>query len=193
METTKIETFDDWRDLFHGWQKDIGYNTKLLSSLLGGCEFGEKFAQSNHDRIGFGEFAGARKWERTGEIPRPEIEDLLLRLIVVQGDTEFASVEQQRKLIDSAPSEKDLRSIIRINAEEMRHGWQMSYLLVRHFGRRGQERGAQASGEASGQEREASRRFQRASPHTEGPGYPRAFGDKPHVETSFVYRASNGL
>jgi benzoyl-CoA 2,3-dioxygenase component B len=36
--------------------------------------------------------------------------------------------------LNSAPTERDLRSIVRINAEEMRHGWQMSYLLVTHFG-----------------------------------------------------------
>jgi benzoyl-CoA 2,3-dioxygenase component B len=30
-----------------------------------------------------------------------------------------------------------MQSIVRINAEEMRHGWQMSYLLVRHFGEDG--------------------------------------------------------
>jgi benzoyl-CoA 2,3-dioxygenase component B len=40
-------------------------------------------------------------------------------------------------LLDSAPTAKDLRSIVRINAEEMRHGWQMSYLLVRYFGDEG--------------------------------------------------------
>ena len=60
-----------------------------------------------------------------------------MRLIAIQGDTEFASVELQRKLLDSAPTERDLRSIVRINAEEMRHGWQMSYLLVRYFGDEG--------------------------------------------------------
>ena len=143
MERKKIETFDDWKELFHAWQKDIGYDTKLFSSILQGYEFGEKFGEFNHNRIGFGEFAGASKWESPGEIPRPEIQDLLLRLVMVQGDTEFASVEQQRKLIDSAPSEKDLRSIIRINAEEMRHGWQMSYLLVNYFGDTGKSEARQ--------------------------------------------------
>ena len=43
-------------------------------------------------------------------------------------------MELQRKLLDSAPRERDLRSIVRINAEEMSHSWQMSYLLVRYFG-----------------------------------------------------------
>lgn len=130
----KIETFDDWKDLFHAWLKAIGYDTTLFSSVLQGYEFGEKFASDKDAEIEFGEFAGAGKWESLSEISRPEAQDLLLRLIAVQGDTEFASVEQQRRLLDSAPTEKDLRAIVRINAEEMRHGWQMAYLLVRYFG-----------------------------------------------------------
>jgi benzoyl-CoA 2,3-dioxygenase component B len=134
METKRIETFDDWKDIFQTWQKDINYDTRLFSSVLQGYEFTERFAEPKHAEIEFGEFSGARKWRDPSEISRSEVKDLLLRLIAIQGDTEFASVELQRKLLDSAPSEKDLRSIVRINAEEMRHGWQMSYLLVRYFG-----------------------------------------------------------
>jgi benzoyl-CoA 2,3-dioxygenase component B len=133
MQSKKIETFDDWKDVFSAWQKDIGYDTGLFASVLQGYEFEEKFADPKYGEIEFGDFAGARKWQDTGKIPRAEIKDLLLKLITVQGDTEFASVELQRKLVDTAPSEKDLRSLVRINAEEMRHGWQMSYLLVRYF------------------------------------------------------------
>ena len=134
METKRIETFDDWKDVFRQWQRDINYDPSLFSSVLDGYEFTEKFSDGNQREIGFGEFGGARKWDEVRDIPRSEIRDLLLRLITVQGDTEFASVELQRKLLGSAPSERDLRSIVRINAEEMRHGWQMAYLLVRYFG-----------------------------------------------------------
>ena len=137
MESRRIETFDDWKDVFHAWQKDINYDTSLFSSVLQGYEFSEKFGEAKQREIEFGEFGGARKWEDTTEIPRSEISDLLLKLITVQGDTEFASVEQQRRLLSSAPTERDLRAIVRINAEEMRHGWQMSYLLVRYFGDEG--------------------------------------------------------
>jgi benzoyl-CoA 2,3-dioxygenase component B len=137
MESKRIETFDDWKDLFQAWQKDIDYDTGLFSSVLQGYEFSEKFGEAKQNEIEFGEFGGARKWEDTTRIPRSEIRDLLLKLITVQGDTEFASVEQQRRLLSSAPTERDLRAIVRINAEEMRHGWQMSYLLVRYFGDEG--------------------------------------------------------
>jgi benzoyl-CoA 2,3-dioxygenase component B len=129
-----VGTFDDWVDVFREWQKDIGYDTSLFSSVLEGYDFTEKFSPPEHNEILFGEFSGQPVWESISDVPRPEIRDLLLKLITVQGDTEFASVEQQRRLLDTAPSDRDLRSLVRINAEEMRHGWQMSYLLVRHFG-----------------------------------------------------------
>ena len=57
-----------------------------------------------------------------------------MNMIVYQGDTEFASVEQQRNLLENAPTEWDRRAITRVMIEEMRHGWQMCALLVDHFG-----------------------------------------------------------
>jgi hypothetical protein len=65
METTRIETFDDWKDIFQSWQKDINYDTQLFSSVLQGYEFTERFSESKHREIGFGEFSGAA----SGAIP----------------------------------------------------------------------------------------------------------------------------
>ena len=53
----------------------------------------------------------------------------LRRIIVTQGDTEPASVEQQRHLGLTAPSMYDLRNLFQINVEEGRHLWAMVYLL----------------------------------------------------------------
>jgi benzoyl-CoA 2,3-epoxidase subunit B len=61
------------------------------------------------------------------------------RIIVTQGDTEPASVEQQRHLGLTAPSMYDLRNLYQINVEEGRHLWAMVYLLHKHFGRDGRE------------------------------------------------------
>jgi benzoyl-CoA 2,3-dioxygenase component B len=58
-------------------------------------------------------------------------------MIVYQGDTEFASVEQQRFLMETAPTEYDREALTRVNIEEMRHGWQMCALLIEHFGHSG--------------------------------------------------------
>ena len=63
----------------------------------------------------------------------------LRRLVVVQGDTEPASVEQQRHLCRTAPSLYDMRNLFQINVEEGRHLWAMVYLLHRYFGRDGRD------------------------------------------------------
>ena len=60
--------------------------------------------------------------------------DALMNMIVYQGDTEFASCEQQRNLFMMAPTDYDRRALTRVMIEEMRHGWQMCALLVEHFG-----------------------------------------------------------
>src|SRR5260370_23812790 len=93
-----------------------------------------KFANSVPAEIGFGRYAGHRRWDRVAEIPAPEIKDELLRLIVWQGDSEVRAVEQARELLDSAPTEHDRDRLARHMTEETRHGWQMAYLLVTYFG-----------------------------------------------------------
>src|SRR5258706_11625552 len=63
----------------------------------------------------------------------------LRRVIVVQRDTEPASVEQQLHLCHTAPSLWDLRNLFQVNVEEGRHLWAMVYLLHRYFGRDGRD------------------------------------------------------
>ncbi len=86
-------------------------------------------------RIPCGENAGAPAWH---EVPG-EHRALLRRLIVIQGDTEPASVEQQRHLGRTAPSLYDMRNLFQVNVEEGRHLWAMVYLLQKYFGRDGRE------------------------------------------------------
>src|SRR4051812_43086299 len=129
----KIATFDDWIDAFRAWQKEIGLDLPKYSDY----PFEAKYGDLKTDEIEFGDFAGSKKWERVTQIPQQNIRDSLLNLIVYQGDTEFASVEQQRNLLQSSPSDYDTDSVCRIMVEEMRHGWQMCHLLVQHFGETG--------------------------------------------------------
>ena len=126
----KITTFDDWIEYFKQWQKDIGYD----AALLAGYNFETKLGELHSPEIEFGDYQGQRKWQRVTQIPNQSIRDALLNLIVYQGDTEFASVEQQKNLVDTAPTDYDRQALIRVNSEEMRHGWQMCYLLVNYFG-----------------------------------------------------------
>jgi benzoyl-CoA 2,3-dioxygenase component B len=97
-------------------------------------------AERDQDRqIGFGEHRGEPAWQ---QVPGEYRSDLR-RLIVVQGDTEPASVEQQRYLGATAPSLYDLRNLFQVNVEEGRHLWAMVYLLHAHFGREGREEAEQ--------------------------------------------------
>jgi benzoyl-CoA 2,3-dioxygenase component B len=82
-----------------------------------------------------GVHVGEPAWQ---EVPG-EYRALLRRLIVIQGDTEPASVEQQRHLGKTAPSLYDMRNLFQVNVEEGRHLWAMVYLLHKYFGRDGRE------------------------------------------------------
>ncbi|MBK6512802.1 MAG: benzoyl-CoA 2,3-epoxidase subunit BoxB [Polyangiaceae bacterium] len=86
-------------------------------------------------KIGFGDFMGQDAWQ---SVPG-EFRNILRRLVVTQGDTEPASVEQQRLLGQICPSVYDLRNLFQVNVEEGRHLWAMVYLLQSHFGRDGRE------------------------------------------------------
>ena len=86
-------------------------------------------------KIHFGDHKGEDAWQ---DVPG-EYRANLRRIIVTQGDTEPASVEQQRHLGLTAPSMYDLRNLFQVNVEEGRHLWAMVYLLHRYFGRDGRE------------------------------------------------------
>lgn len=129
----KIATFDDWMDLFRQWQKDIDLDV----SKFGDYKWEVKLGELPSSEIEFGDYKGRRKWENALQIPDQRIRDALQHLIVYQGDTEFASVEQQRNLLRTAPSEYDLQGLVKVMREEQRHGWQMSYLLITYFGHAG--------------------------------------------------------
>jgi benzoyl-CoA 2,3-dioxygenase component B len=93
-------------------------------------------AEAEPDRtVGFGDRVGEPVWTA---VPG-ELRADLRRLIVIQGDTEPASVEQQRHLGNTAPSLYDLRNLFQVNVEEGRHLWAMVYLLHAYFGRDGRD------------------------------------------------------
>ena len=111
--------------------------------------WGILLAPKEEDRkIAFGEHKGEPVWQ---EVPG-EYRSLVRRLVVIQGDTEPASVEQQRFLGHTAPSLYDMRSLFQINVEEARHLWAMVYLLHKYFGRDGREEAEMLLQRTSGDE-----------------------------------------
>ncbi len=129
----RVSTFDDWIDYFYGWQKDIGLDAPEFKAY----KFEAKYGEVPINEIEFGDYRGQLRWKTVMHIPDQRIRDAALNLIVYQGDTEFASVEQQRRLFETAPSRYDYLSLVRVMTEEMRHGWQMSHILIKEFGRSG--------------------------------------------------------
>lgn len=147
---------ESWQPSFLSWWKDLGpegsidYDVYLRTAISveadGWANFdfvkmpeyrwGIFLAPPEEGRtIPFGEHKGERVWnEVPGEYRAP-----LRRLIVTQGDTEPASVEQQRLLGLTAPSMYDLRNLFQVNIEEGRHLWAMVYLLHAYFGRDGRD------------------------------------------------------
>ncbi|MFO1306690.1 MAG: benzoyl-CoA 2,3-epoxidase subunit BoxB [Burkholderiales bacterium] len=111
-------------------------------------------------KIHFGEHLGEDAWQ---DVPG-EHRANLRRIIVTQGDTEPASVEQQRHLGLTCPSLYDLRNLFQVNVEEGRHLWAMVYLLHRYFGRDGRE--------------EADALLERRSGDTDNPRILGAFNEK---------------
>ncbi len=147
---------EHWQPRFLDWWKEMGpddfqandvyLRTAISVDAKGWANFGYTkmpdyrwgifLADREPDRrIGFGDHVGSPVWQ---EVPG-EHRGTLRRLIVTQGDTEPASVEQQRRLCYTAPSQYDLRNLFQVNVEEGRHLWAMVYLLHTYFGRDGRE------------------------------------------------------
>lgn len=147
---------ESWQPNFLNWWKEMGpegYQTKdiyLRTAVsvdtdgwavfdyvkMPDYRWGIFLTPQDKDRvIPAGDFAGQPTWL---EVPG-EFRNSLRRLIVTQGDTEPASVEQQRLLGDTCPSLYDLRNLFQVNVEEGRHLWAMVYLLHSHFGRDGRD------------------------------------------------------
>ncbi len=129
----RVNTFDDWMDYLREWQKDIGLAIPEADKFIMTQIYDDKV----HPEIEFGDFKGNQKWERVSQIPTQNMRDALLALTYVQGDTEFASVEQQRRLMEQVPHDYDRYAGVRVMLEEIRHGVQMCHVLVEHFGTSG--------------------------------------------------------
>jgi benzoyl-CoA 2,3-dioxygenase component B len=128
------KTWDDWIENFKTWQDNVGYKREWMGDFDLSIQFDWERAG---DVIEYGDYAGRTKWERSLQVPHQSMRDALVSMITVQGDTEFASVEQQRHLLATAPTDYDRYAAARIMAEEQRHGWQMAYLLMTYFGQQG--------------------------------------------------------
>jgi len=146
---------EQWQPRFLDWWREMGpsdfaaaevyLRTATSVDAKGWATYGQLrmpdyrwgifLAEPSARTIGFGDEYGKPLWQ---QVPG-EHRSTLRRLIVTQGDTEPASVEQQRRLGHTCPSLYDLRNLFQVNVEEGRHLWAMVYLLHAYFGRDGRE------------------------------------------------------
>src|SRR5438094_1327058 len=166
-DRTLQRALDHWQPQFLQWWHEMGptdfesanvyLRTAISVDAQGWAHYGALkmpdyrwgifLADAVADRkIGFGDYFGQEVWQ---QIPG-EYRSTLRRLIVTQGDTEPASVEQQRLLGHTAPSLYDLRNLFQVNVEEGRHLWAMVYLLHTYFGRDGREEAEELLARRSG-------------------------------------------
>ena len=157
-DRTLQRALEQWQPNYLSWWGDMGpegstdYDVYLRTAISvdpeGWAQFGHVkmpdyrwgifLNPAEKDRkIHFGDHKGEDAWQ---DIPG-EYRANLRRIIVTQGDTEPASVEQQRHLGLTCPSQYDLRNLFQVNVEEGRHLWAMVYLLHKYFGRDGREEG----------------------------------------------------
>jgi benzoyl-CoA 2,3-dioxygenase component B len=155
-DKTLQRALEHWQPSYVDWWKDMGpegsqdfdvyLRTAVSVDPQGWAQFGHvkmpdyrwgifMNPREAGRQVGFGEHKGEAVWQ---DVPG-EHRANLRRIIVTQGDTEPASVEQQRHLGLTAPSQYDLRNLFQVNVEEGRHLWAMVYLLHKHFGRDGRE------------------------------------------------------
>lgn len=153
---TLQRALEQWQPAFLDWWKGMGptdfqsadvyLRTAISVDAKGWADYGRVkmpdyrwgifLAEPDPNKtIGFGDEFGKPQWQ---QVPG-EHRSTLRRLIVTQGDTEPASVEQQRLLGLTCPSLYDLRGLFQVNVEEGRHLWAMVYLLHAYFGRDGRE------------------------------------------------------
>ena len=155
-DRTVLRALEGWHPGYIDWWKDMGptgfqealvyLRTAVSVDPKGWAKFGYVkmpeyrwgvllAPQEDGRKVNFGKHKGELAWQ---EVPG-EYRAMLRRLIVIQGDTEPASVEQQRHLGATAPSLYDMRNLFQVNVEEGRHLWAMVYLLHKYFGRDGRE------------------------------------------------------
>jgi benzoyl-CoA 2,3-dioxygenase component B len=179
-DRTMLRALEGWHKGYLDWWKEMGpegfqnaevyLRTAVSVDPQGWAKFGYVkmpdyrwgillAPQEEGRKVNFGKHKGEPAFQ---DVPG-EYRSMLRRLIVIQGDTEPASVEQQRHLGATAPSLYDMRNLFQVNVEEGRHLWAMVYLLHKYFGRDGRE--------------EADELLRRRSGHAETPRMLGAFNE----------------
>ena len=136
MQIEKTEIPKKYRDAVDHWCRHNFPDLPLLS------KYWDKYFPNDEEfclcakmdvntstEIQVGDRAGETKAEKPEELGE-EASQHLLAIIRAQASTEFGSIQQHQVTIDRAQDDQDKFWVLRVMAEELRHGYQMFHLLT---------------------------------------------------------------
>lgn len=121
VEHWRRHHFKDYDTLLDSWEKFFPKDEKFC--LCAKMEIGTP------DVIHIGEQKGEKKRVNPDELTEDQARHLLA-IIKAQASTEFGSIQQHAGTIDRAHDDQDRAWVMRVMAEELRHGYQMLHLLL---------------------------------------------------------------
>jgi benzoyl-CoA 2,3-epoxidase subunit B len=131
--TDRIES--RYHDALVGWQKKnfpelefLEKNWQTYFSRQTAFELVAKIGQLKESSIEHGRFLGREKIERAGEMSGNMFYSAR-DIIKAQCSTELGSIQQHRLTLEKAPTDQMKMSVLRIMAEELRHAYQMFWVL----------------------------------------------------------------
>ena len=121
VEHWRRHHFKDYETLLESWEKYFPKDEKFC--LCAKMELGTP------DVIHIGAQKGEAKRHNPEELTEDQAHHLLA-IIKAQASTEFGSIQQHAGTIDRAHDDQDRAWVMRVMAEELRHGYQMLHLLL---------------------------------------------------------------
>ncbi len=113
--------FKEYQQLLDHWQKYFPQDEEFC--LCAKMELGTS------DTVQVGDFKGEKKRLKPNELTEEQARHLLA-IIKAQASTEFGSIQQHSGTLERAFDDQDRYWVMRVMAEELRHGYQMLHLLL---------------------------------------------------------------
>jgi benzoyl-CoA 2,3-dioxygenase component B len=114
------KNFPEIEFLERNWQKYFASQTAF--------QLYAKIGKLKSDKIEYGKLAGQPRFERAGDMTGNMFYSAR-DIIKAQCSTELGSIQQHRLTLEEAPTDAMKMSVLRIMAEELRHAYQMFWVL----------------------------------------------------------------
>src|SRR6185503_12797914 len=121
VEHWRRHHFKDYETLLDSWEKFFPKDEKFCLCA--------KMELNTPDVIHIGAQKGEAKRHNPDELTEEQAAHLMA-IIKAQASTEFGSIQQHSGTLDRAHDDQDRMWVMRVMAEELRHGYQMLHLLL---------------------------------------------------------------